>query len=615
LSLAIAPDLSEILCNPMIPKSFAKAVTAVYAAAVLLPLSGAFAASSAVTLTSDTAVYLSGPGITLILASGSTLASYSVSSTSLTLSLGADSSVTVKSNDFYTLANSQSQTTQCSATYSYATFSVSSPTTVTITPSKTVACTATASPAISSFAASPASVISGQNSSLSWVIAGASYVSIDNDVGAQAGLSSGSISVSPTQTTTYTLTATNYLGTTTASTTLAVLYSIGGTVSGLSGTVVLQNNGAEPLTLSSNGSFTFATATTTGGSYSVTVQAQPSGQTCSVSSGSGAVSTTNVTNISVSCSSTSSGGGGGGGGGSAINPPTVNSFIARPSAISPGQSSVLSWSLSGASSVSITPSISTTTLSTTAGSATVTPLATTMYKLVAVNSYGYAVTATTTVVVSAPSGPDTSSSSTPADNQNPAAATPATGTGYCLVNNSGTLYLIIDGVRHGIANPGLLNSYGYSFTDAISDTAACQALPKGDLLGPADGALVKSPSSPTVYLISGSAKHGFSSAKVFRGQGFSFSSVLTIPAPQLDALPDGSIINNASARHLRGVNVISGGTIYYVGATTLYPYPSLATFNTWNLKNDFSRVVPANKADIALPMGSVVAPRSSCSVQ
>ena len=36
-------------------------------------------------------------------------------------------------------------------------------------------------------------------------------------------------------------------------------YSVGGTVSGLSGTVVLQDNGSDNLSVSANGSFTFAT--------------------------------------------------------------------------------------------------------------------------------------------------------------------------------------------------------------------------------------------------------------------------------------------------------------------------------------------------------------------
>ena len=81
-------------------------------------------------------------------------------------------------------------------------------------------------------------------------------------------------------------------------------YTIGGSVSGLSGTVVLRNNGGNNLTLSSSGSFTFSTALNSSASYAVTVFTQPSNQTCSVSSGSGTVSSANVTNVSVSCQTT-----------------------------------------------------------------------------------------------------------------------------------------------------------------------------------------------------------------------------------------------------------------------------------------------------------------------
>ena len=57
-------------------------------------------------------------------------------------------------------------------------------------------------------------------------------------------------------------------------------YTVGGTVSGLSGTVVLQDNGGDNLSVSANGSFTFATALAGGAAYSVTVKTNPSGQTC-----------------------------------------------------------------------------------------------------------------------------------------------------------------------------------------------------------------------------------------------------------------------------------------------------------------------------------------------
>jgi len=79
-------------------------------------------------------------------------------------------------------------------------------------------------------------------------------------------------------------------------------YTIGGAVSGLTGTgLVLQNNGGDNLAILANAPFTFATALPTGSSYGVTVLTQPSGQGCTVNNGSGAVGGANVTNVSVAC--------------------------------------------------------------------------------------------------------------------------------------------------------------------------------------------------------------------------------------------------------------------------------------------------------------------------
>ena len=76
--------------------------------------------------------------------------------------------------------------------------------------------------------------------------------------------------------------------------------TIGGTVTGLNGTLSLQDNGADTLMLSSNGAFTLATALANGASYNVTVSSQPVGQTCNVVNGAGTVST-DVTSVSITC--------------------------------------------------------------------------------------------------------------------------------------------------------------------------------------------------------------------------------------------------------------------------------------------------------------------------
>jgi hypothetical protein len=79
-------------------------------------------------------------------------------------------------------------------------------------------------------------------------------------------------------------------------------YTIGGSVSGLSGTLVLQNNGADDLSVT-GGSFTFATRIADGEAYDVTVKDNPTGQICRIDNDAGAVAGGNVTNVAVTCSS------------------------------------------------------------------------------------------------------------------------------------------------------------------------------------------------------------------------------------------------------------------------------------------------------------------------
>ena len=78
-------------------------------------------------------------------------------------------------------------------------------------------------------------------------------------------------------------------------------YTVGGTISGLIGTVILQNNGADNSTITSDGSFVFSTPVANGATYTVTVLTQPSGQTCSLSNGSGTISGGNVNNVALDC--------------------------------------------------------------------------------------------------------------------------------------------------------------------------------------------------------------------------------------------------------------------------------------------------------------------------
>lgn len=81
-------------------------------------------------------------------------------------------------------------------------------------------------------------------------------------------------------------------------------FTVGGTVSGLSGgTVVLQNNSTNNLSVTANGSFTFTTAVANGATYVVSVLTNPTSPslTCTAASGSGTISGANVASVTVTC--------------------------------------------------------------------------------------------------------------------------------------------------------------------------------------------------------------------------------------------------------------------------------------------------------------------------
>ncbi len=91
-------------------------------------------------------------------------------------------------------------------------------------------------------------------------------------------------------------------------TTVVPTYTVGGTISGLTGTAVLENNAGNDLSTSANGAFTFSTALAGGSAYNVTVKTNPSGQVCTVTNPSGTIAAANVTNVSIACVTQTAGG-------------------------------------------------------------------------------------------------------------------------------------------------------------------------------------------------------------------------------------------------------------------------------------------------------------------
>ena len=83
-------------------------------------------------------------------------------------------------------------------------------------------------------------------------------------------------------------------------------YSVGGSISGLTGTgLVLSDGSQNSYPNPGSTTFTFSSLKSSGNTYHVTVTQQPTNQICSVSNGSGAITNQSITNISIVCTASS----------------------------------------------------------------------------------------------------------------------------------------------------------------------------------------------------------------------------------------------------------------------------------------------------------------------
>src|SRR6266542_1706792 len=247
-------------------------------------------------------------------------------------------------------------------------------------------------PTISSFTASTSSITSGNPSVLSWSVTGATGLRLDPGNVNVTGLTSKS--VTPTATTTYVLTATNSAGAAARSVTVTVTNtppppphptlssftaSPGSITSGQSSVLSWSVTGATSLRLDPGN------ITVTGLTSKPVTPTATTTYVLTATNSAGAV-TRSVT-VTVT--------------GNPTPPPlpTISSFTASPGSITSGQSSLLSWSVTGATGLRLDPGNVTVTGLT---SRSVAPTATTTYVLTATNSAGAATRSVTVTVTGNP---------------------------------------------------------------------------------------------------------------------------------------------------------------------------------------------------------------------
>jgi hypothetical protein len=232
---------------------------------------------------------------------------------------------------------------------------------------------------IASFTATPSTITNGQSSTLTWVTQNADTVNISG-IGNVAA--SGSANVSPTVTTTYTLTAVNTINQVTQTATVVVNGITGGFGGGQ---VQIVSFTANPTQIQSGQASTLSWNVLNADTVNISgigqvassgaTSVSPTVTTTYVLTGHNSLGDQTLTaTVVVTPPSGNSG-----------NNPLILSCFATPASITAGQSATLNWSTSGATAVTIQPAVGTVAQS---GTFTVTPAQTTNYTLTATGPSG-----------------------------------------------------------------------------------------------------------------------------------------------------------------------------------------------------------------------------------
>src|ERR1019366_3200301 len=227
-------------------------------------------------------------------------------------------------------------------------------------------------PTITRFAASPAKVLPGQPSTLSWSVIGATSLTMGSGSGAGAvagtPVQGTSVKVAPATTQSYILTATNSFGTSMASVTVTA--GRAPTITKFAATPVTVTAGqGSTLSWGVRGSRSLVMSPFVGGLAGTSARVTPTAtQVYSLTA------TNTFGSVSAAVSVTVIPG----------SAPSIGRFTATPAKASPGQGSVLSWAVTGATGLTVQPGVG----AVTGAAVKVAPSTTTSYTLTATNSFG-----------------------------------------------------------------------------------------------------------------------------------------------------------------------------------------------------------------------------------
>jgi hypothetical protein len=192
-------------------------------------------------------------------------------------------------------------------------------------------------------------------------------------------------------------------------------------------------------------------------------------------------------------------------------------------------------------------------------------------------------------------------------------------------HGAGTLVLGLDGIptsvnlildnnqRKGFASGEIFMSHGYKWQRIISGNSGDQALFTVNGFDFAPGTLVKvrnNPRSPVYLVYPNRVIRAFTDYDTFQAMGYRPSMVYEVLAGYLNGYSQGEHITRVEG-HPTGTDIVDGSTIYRIDEQgRRRAYASVEVYNTWHTFDyDFSRVVPANQFDRALPTTAPMNPR------
>jgi hypothetical protein len=188
----------------------------------------------------------------------------------------------------------------------------------------------------------------------------------------------------------------------------------------------------------------------------------------------------------------------------------------------------------------------------------------------------------------------------------PSASTITTDPVGTNININNTIFMIApDGTRRPYTSAGAFLSYGFNtWAGVVTASAADIALPVGSFIPPRDGSVIND--GGTIYVISNGKRAGIANPSAYLGLGYTWSEAIQGDTSFLNNLP---AITSALIAHLSGTLINNNGTIQLVTTNGLEGIPDPATLESWGYS--FSEAVSANSADKALSQIGVIPTRQA----